>query len=1052
MAARKPRYRRWNRSRSFIRAVRIAVLSVVLLAACIVFYINFAGLPDSWKERIVAELSVRGIDIEVEEVKLSFPVGFSLEGARLNGLERVPGLTSNVSELVLEIAWRKLFALEFVPEALVFNGGDLTFPLGRISHADQSMRLDELEAELQFEPNGDWSLSYLKGEWRDVRFDVSGSVVNSELLLERLREIRSRPREESSDDTWARVLSWLESTEISGDPTVRIRFLIDALQLDAFELFVSVAAGGLTNDRIELREPSLHVTCRSRESDEGMLRGKAELSFASIVSPTVVLEEAELVSEFLFLTEALVFERAEISGTIEWAETNGRELRDLSLDTSVVNVGLGGDEEMLLEGAIKLSAAELSAPEGSVRNVRFAAGGSARPFEQKLERLSGTVEAGTVSVALPGERTASVESLRAEVMAAANHDEPEGDGLLGALAPFALNLDVELDALDAAGVVAESVELGVDWRWPLVKIGKLDAKLYEGAASVIGQLDLESRIAEIQSGLDFDVLQIASLLSERAQTRLDWFTWDKPPVVSARGSVELPAWDAPKDVWKEQVMRTARLDGDFEIGKGTFKEVPVLAAGSSFSFSNKVWRLPDIHVVRPEGEASIDCRFESESRFYSLDIVGQTLVVPLQPIYASRNPEFVRGIEESAPADLAITVTGPWHAGRGSIDGTIGFTNLTYRGEQWSSGVIDCLYTNDVLRVRRGDVFRPEGKAEVTDAVFHLQSKLVEFGHVVASVDPMVIARTIGPVTTRNLSPYQFATPPDVVLTGTLIAERTPVADMRFQVQGEDFTYWKFRLPKVAANLRWVGDRLFLTDVVGDFYGGQITGEAGFEFVHDGGPTKGWFRADAKKAQIEPLIEDVFEKDSQLRGTLDADLIVNSADLADFNSWQGGGIGAMTDGLVWDSPALGVVSPVLNALSPGLGNTVADRASGSYSIQDGNLHTSDLYIRGDTFGIHYDGDVDFNGNIDAVAETEIFENASLLGQVFDFAMTPFTKAFKYKLSGTIGDLKATPLYTIPRVILFPLRPIKTMEEVFETVGGTPPPDGSPAEPANDEER
>jgi len=43
---------------------------------------------------------------------------------------------------------------------------------------------------------------------------------------------------------------------------------------------------------------------------------------------------------------------------------------------------------------------------------------------------------------------------------------------------------------------------------------------------------------------------------------------------------------------------------------------------------------------------------------------------------------------------------------------------------------------------------------------------------------------------------------------------------------------------------------------------------------------------------------------------------------------------------------------------------------------------------------------------------------------------PVTKLFEYKVTGTVGQPKAEPLYVVPKILLMPLQPFKTIKELL----------------------
>ena len=53
-------------------------------------------------------------------------------------------------------------------------------------------------------------------------------------------------------------------------------------------------------------------------------------------------------------------------------------------------------------------------------------------------------------------------------------------------------------------------------------------------------------------------------------------------------------------------------------------------------------------------------------------------------------------------------------------------------------------------------------------------------------------------------------------------------------------------------------------------------------------------------------------------------------------------------------------------------------------------------------------------------------------------LTPVTKLFEYRITGTLSQPKSEPIY-IPKFLLFPLHPVQTLQDMFTPeTGGTEP--------------
>ena len=94
----------------------------------------------------------------------------------------------------------------------------------------------------------------------------------------------------------------------------------------------------------------------------------------------------------------------------------------------------------------------------------------------------------------------------------------------------------------------------------------------------------------------------------------------------------------------------------------------------------------------------------------------------------------------------------------------------------------------------------------------------------------------------------------------------------------------------------------------------------------------------------------------------------------------------------------------------------------------------------------YQGSVDFMGNVDAVMEARILEHSGVLGPLISAALRPLTKIFEYRMSGTLSDPVAEPLY-VPQFLFLALEPFKTLQGVLRGVGEAMKPEAEPELPA-----
>ncbi len=213
------------------------------------------------------------------------------------------------------------------------------------------------------------------------------------------------------------------------------------------------------------------------------------------------------------------------------------------------------------------------------------------------------------------------------------------------------------------------------------------------------------------------------------------------------------------------------------------------------------------------------------------------------------------------------------------------------------------------------------------------------------------------------------------------------------------------------------------------FYGGSGIGFATFDFraPHEGADYE--FAVSVTNANLHLLAADLSSPTNHLDGALSGRLVVTDADSRDWRTWDGFGHASLHDGLLWDIPIFGILSPVLNAFLPGLGNSRATDAVTKYSITNGVIYTDSLEIRSTLMRLEYTGTVDLQQNVQARVNAQLLRDTWVVGPLFSTVLWPVSKVFEYKITGTLKAPKSEPVY-VPKLLLTPLHPIRALEGIF----------------------
>jgi hypothetical protein len=313
-------------------------------------------------------------------------------------------------------------------------------------------------------------------------------------------------------------------------------------------------------------------------------------------------------------------------------------------------------------------------------------------------------------------------------------------------------------------------------------------------------------------------------------------------------------------------------------------------------------------------------------------------------------------------------------------------------------------------------------------------------------MEPERITRAIGPKTAKSLSPYVFGQPPTARANGFVQVRTGKHADMKFEISGGPFNYWKFNVPRINGTVHWVDETVTITNLQAGFYGGRLASDI---FVDFSPATNADFRLTARvaDADLHRLMSDLSSPTNRLEGMFSGNLAITRANSGDWKSWQGFGSAQLRDGYLWDIPLFGIFSPVLDAVIPGVGNSRVGGGGANFTITNSVIHTDDMEIRSPAIRLAYRGTIDFDGRVNARVEARILRDAWLIGPVVSLVLSPLTKLFEYKVTGTLKEPEKVPLY-IPKELLFPFHPFRTLKELFggEKTNPPPPNEGKPPSP------
>ena len=598
------------------------------------------------------------------------------------------------------------------------------------------------------------------------------------------------------------------------------------------------------------------------------------------------------------------------------------------------------------------------------------------------------------------------------------------------LQPYRIEWTAQAEQLDSQQLNARTVRCGGYWRTPELAVTNLSGELGSGRLDASARLNVETRALMFTNSSYFDPQAIAALLTGKTRNGLAQFSWTQPLTLRAAGSLILPAWTNRQPDWRGEVQPTVRLAGEFAAAAGAFRGIAMDSAQGTFSYSNRVWRLPHLAVTRPEGTLTFADLENDVTGNYHWHVQGALAPDALRPLLAANHAEqAVDLFTFTQPLWLEADVWGRLND-PGSIGarGRMAVTNFTIRGETVSSVESDFGYTNRFLEFFQPRLQAGAQRMRADGIALDFNSWRIYFTNGFSTADPRAVARAIGRKAGEVMDPYRFAVPCPARVNGYAPLRGMADADLWFEGEGAPFEWLKLKTSRITGRIHWLGETLILTNLTAAVYGGDANGFAHFDFRPRAGADFE-FTANVRNASLHLLATDLSSPTNHLEGVLSGRFVMTSANSEDWRSWNGYGQANLHDGLIWDVPIFGILSPVLNTVMPGLGSSRATDARAQFGMTNGVIFSDDLEIRSTMMRLQYAGTVDLRNHVNARVNAQLLRDTWVVGPLLSTALWPVSKLFEYKITGTLQHPQTEPVY-IPKALLLPLHPFRSLEEML----------------------
>jgi hypothetical protein len=1033
----------WRKCRLCLRWFRRAALVAVVVLICAFVWCDRVGVPDFLKRRLVESLRERGVELEFSRMRYILFRGLIAENVRVGHAAETDGPAFSAGEVRLELDNPAMLHGRLQLDGLMLNRGRFVLPLSPTN----ALQLDDIQTELRFQGNDTWSLDNFKAGFAGAQLALSGDVAHAP-------EIRGweifRGAKTSEGLTLAQLQAFsgaLGKIHFTGTPQLNLNFSGDARDVHSFNIRLTVIAPAVQSPWAGAR--NIQFTARltapaGAPTNFNMLPGfwtnlqpfrlawtaratelRSDRASADTVECDGIWHAPELMVTKLSArqgawTPGLTVRNLEATADLI-APTNGTINFDSSWSwwTNLQPYRL----------AWTARAAELRSGNASADTVEC--DGVWHAPELTVTKLSTRLGAWA-----PGLTVSNLE-------AAANLTTPT-NGTINCdfswswwtnLQPYQLAWTARLAQLKSDPLNADAIACGGFWSAPELALTNLSAELGGGRLDARAGLNVATREFGFTNSSRFDLHAVAAWLTDKTRERLAEFSWTQPPSLRAAGSLVLPAWTNRQPDWRDEVQPTIRLNGELAFTNGTVSGVAIDSAAAAFSYSNLVWQVPALAIAQSKTRLEISGSENDATRDYHWRVRGALDPECLRPFLTASNA--ARGfsiVQFSAPVNLDAEVWGRLYDYDGiGATGRVALTNFTLRGQSMDSVTGELSYTNRVLEFSHLNLWRGAQTMTADLITLDFNQRLIIFKNGYSTADPVAITRAIGPKTAHIMEPYHFLEPPTVLVEGCLpLRDMNGVrdvagTDLRFDVVGGvPFQCLKLNATRVTGTIRWTGEMLVLTNIAAELYGGTGNGFASFDFraPHEGADYQ--VTAAVTNINLRALAADLASRTNHLEGALSGQVVVTRADTRDWRTLDGFGQARLRDGLIWDIPLFGLLSPVLNSVSPGLGDSRATDAQAKFAVTNGVIFSDLLEINTAMTRLQYSGTLDLRGNMNARVTAELLHNVWGVGPILRPFLWPVSKVFEYKVTGTLDNPSKEPVY-VPKLLLLPLHPIRTLE-------------------------
>lgn len=1032
-----PRSGQPGRPRRRWRWCRRGLLGLFLGLGATFLYLTLIGIPEVLQRPFLRQMRARGIDVNIHRLRLDWHRGLVAETVILSGTNAPRGPELAFAEIAVRLQVSRLLRFNFRLGNLDLVGGRLAVSLEDTDGKAALFTADSITGELHWLPDDHLNINRLTARAFGTRLELAGGLTNASQLgtwVGGKRAADEPPDFEIWQANLERAARLAETLRFSEEPVLYLDVSGDAADLSTVTARLRFQAINANTPWGDLADLQAQGQLNEATGTNQVGASHVSIHFAGFDTPWIRIDEGLLqLSWAQALTNSVptqvhwLLDLQRIHSP--WGTSPGLQIALHAEPDTDPNTPLAGD--------IILTSDSLLGGFAQTETNRLTARVTLDPDSLLPSRAEWEFDA--VHVTFP---RGSARELRLTGQIAHLVDRPVTDTSDWAwwswLEPFTLDWRAAVDELVIDETVSDRVEMTGRWRAPALELTDVRGELLGSALELRGSIDVDSHLIHAASRFNLSAPLLDRLFPAQADAWLQGLSWRQPPHVQATLDVVWPDWTWTPPDWREHLLPTLRLEGSLGGRQIVYRDLLIDELHSHLSFSNETWTVSDFTMQRPEGALQLSYTEDLQSREYHLKLRSGVDPHAFEPLLGLRHDLIIDLFLFRAPPQVEGELWGSWrYPDRLGARATIEASNFSVRDEDFDTFSANLTVTNGLIHATKVQARIGDEWVDVPNVGFDLASHWLRFTNATARLHPQRVGRAIGPKTSRNLSPYLFLQPPRAQVEGGLKVTDTRHADMRFELTGGPFHYWRFRVPEIRGGLHWLDETLVISNLHASFYQGTLDGTIHVDIPRNQ-DSHVRFHTLVNRADFNRLVSDLFLPTNRLEGILNLNLTITDAIARDSQTWQGFGRADLRDGFLWDIPIFGLVSPFLDSVVPGLGRSRINGATATFSVTNSIVHTSDLELRAPFFRLAYRGAVDLNGRVNARVEARLLRDAWVVGPLVSLIFSPLTKLFEYQVGGTLARPEMELLY-IPKPLQLPLDPVGTIRHMIEDDRPPPPP-------------